>query len=233
MQNDQDTRKQISRDRPTNKTARFPCTRSIVDRASRRPSTRDSLSFFSYRKPDAHVGRAPRRLENSNTLFLCRPVIPSSPLSRAPVATDNHRVSFLRWSMVPRELSHQHGHLPAGRGYKRGKKSKGGRDGRAWETVAIQSSRKNEKRVDKREKKDRLHTGTHVEETRTSHNLSCATVRRHETALRERLREKRGAVPRIADSTRRAISRARETDSVRGRDRVREVERTIQPSRER
>lgn len=231
MQNDQDTRKQVSRDRPTNKTARFPCTRSIVDRASRRPSTRDSLSFFSYRKPDAHVGRAPRRLENSNTLFLCRPVIPSSPLSRAPVATDNHRVSFLRWSMIPRELSHQHGHLPAGRGYKRGKKSKG-MEG-SEKLSAIQLSRKNEERVDNREKKDRLHTGTHVEETRTSHNLSCATVRRHETALRERLREKRGAVPRIANSTRRAISRARETDSAKGRDRVREVERTIQPSRER
>ena len=92
---------------------RFPCTRrSIVDHVSRETTFHPRFPpVFSYRKPDARVGRAPRRLENSNTLFLCRPAaIPSSPLSRS----NNHHVSFLpRWSMLLSEPSCQRVHLPA------------------------------------------------------------------------------------------------------------------------
>lgn len=79
----------------------------------------------------------------------------------------------------------------------------------------------------RRRRKKRRRT-QNVGETWTSHNLSVAraTIRRHETALRERLREKRGAVPRFANSTRRAVSRARETDSgYRGRDEGKSEER--------
>lgn len=60
--------------------------------------------IFSYRKPNAFVGQAPRRLENSNTLFLCRLAIPSVPLSRTGGSLDQQqpRVSPIAIHAHPR-----------------------------------------------------------------------------------------------------------------------------------